>query len=279
MSYPKSFQELYERVKSITTPLQIVAVNPSDDASEEALRMIESNHLAAVVRVEDPQLERAASEAVALVRQNKGSVLMKGLIGTDVLLRAVLNKEEGLLPKGSVLTHLAVAEIPSYPKLLFFTDAAVIPYPTHEQRIEQVRYAARVCHHFGIEEPRIALIHCAEHGGKAFPFVDGYADIKQMAADGAFSRCIVDGPLDVKSSCDIKAQQQKGIQSPIGGEADVLVLPDLEAGNVFYKTLTLFDEIKTAGMLCGTTAPVVLPSRGDEAEAKFNSILFALASI
>ena len=275
----KMFLELKELVRENAKTLRIAAVKPDDDATQAALQQIEGEGLAEVVTISNDIPEEAAREAVALVRNGEADVLMKGLIGTDQLLRAVLNKETGVLPQGHVLTHIAAAERPAYQKLLFFTDAAVIPYPTHEQRIEQVRYASHVCRRLGIDEPRIALIHCAEHGGKQFPFVDGYADIRQMAASGAFGQCLVDGPMDVKTACSLKALQAKHMTSPLNGEADVLVMPDIEAGNVFYKTLTLFAASKTAGMLCGAQCPVVVPSRGDSAEAKFNSILLALASI
>lgn len=258
---------------------RIVAVNPTDEATQEALRQVEQSRLAEVIRIADELPERAAEKAVALVRRGDADVLMKGLVSTDVLLRAILNKVSGLLPEGRVLTHLAVAEIPGYHKLLLFTDAAVIPYPTLKQRTEQVRYTADICHRMGMLEPRIALVHCAEHGGRQFPFVDDYAVIKQQAAAGDFGRCIVDGPFDIKSACSLQALQAKGLSSPLQGDADALVMPDIEAGNVFYKTLTLFAGGRTAGMLCGTSAPVVVPSRGDDAEAKFHSILFALASL
>lgn len=274
----KTFEELKKRhYQQGNQRRRIAAVCAHDEATREALHRAKS--FADVIDIEDDRPEQAAAKAVALVRQGKADVLMKGLIGTDQLLRAVLNKEDGLLPAGHVLTHLAVAEIPAYEKLLFFTDAAVIPYPTHEQRIEQMRYAARICHQLGIGEPRIALLHCAEHGGKQFPFVDGYADIKQRSENGEFGPCIVDGPMDVKCACSLKALQAKGLVSPIGGEADVLVLPDIEAGNTFYKTLTLFAGARTAGILCGTSAPVIVPSRGDSAEDKFNSILLAISAI
>jgi phosphate butyryltransferase len=279
MKTVQSFHELYEQVRSLSRPLRIVAVNPTDEATREALQQTKSSQLAEVVSITDDLPERAAEKAVALVRRGDADVLMKGLISTDILLRAILNKVSGLLPEGHVLTHLSVAEIPTYHKLLFFTDVAVIPYPTQKQRIEQVKYTAGICHRLGIAEPRIALIHCAEHGGRQFPFVDGYTDIKQMAAEGHFGRCIVDGPLDVKSACSIQALEAKGISSPLNGESDVLIMPDIEAGNAFYKAMTLFAQARTAGILCGTQCPVVVPSRGDSAEAKFNSILFALASL
>ena len=257
---------MYRLVAEAKRTLRMVVVNPADEATQEALRRVEETHLAEVIRIQNERAERAAEKAVALIRRGDADVLMKGLIGTDVLLRAVLNKVSGLLPEGRVLTHIAVAEMATYHKLLFFTDVAVIPYPTQRQRTEQVQYTADICRRMGIQEPRIALIHCAEH-------------IKLQAAGGAFGRCIVDGPLDVKSACSIEAMKAKGIASPLQGDADVLVMPDIEAGNAFYKAMTLFAQARTAGILWGTQCPVVVPSRGDSAEAKFNSILFALSCL
>lgn len=279
MRIVRSFHEMHQKVAAAQRTMRIVAVNATDEATQEALKKVEEIRLAEVIRINDPLPERAAEKAVALIRCGDADVLMKGLIGTDVLLRAILNKVSGLLPEGRVLTHLSVAEIPAYQKLLFFTDVAVIPYPTQKQRIEQVRYATDICHRLGIEEPRVALIHCAEHGGRQFPFVEGYAVIKQMAVEGAFGKCIVDGPLDVKSACSMEALKAKGITSPINGESDVLIMPDIEAGNAFYKAMTLFAGARTAGILCGTLCPVVVPSRGDSIEAKFNSILFSLSCL
>ncbi len=274
-----SFHEMHELVSQTKRHFRIVAVNPTDPATQEALQHIETEGFVDVIRIEDTLLERAAEKAVALIRRGDADVLMKGMIGTDVLLRAILNKVSGLLPPGRILTHISVAEINNYPKLLFFTDVAVIPYPTQKQRTEQIRYAADICHRMGITEPRIALIHCAEHGGRQFPFVEGYPELKQKASQGVFGRCIVDGPLDVKSACSLDALKAKGISSPLNGKADVLIMPDIEAGNAFYKAMTLFAEAHTAGMLWGTQSPIVVPSRGDSAQAKYDSIIFALASL
>ena len=217
----------------------------------------------------------AAKRAVQMVHEGKVDVLMKGLINTDNLLHVVLNKETGILPRGRVLTHITAAELPGYNKLLFFTDSAVIPYPTHEQRIEQVRYMADLCHKMGIEEPRIALNHCTEKPNeKYFPFTLGYREIIEMGKKGDFGRCIIDGPLDLKTSISPESLRIKGIDSPIGGEADAVVFPDIEAGNVFYKAVTFFHG-ETAGMLVGPTVPVVLPSRADSKSCKFNSLALA----
>lgn len=222
--------------------------------------------------------DEAARISVKLVRDGGANILMKGLINTDNLLHVVLNKETGILPRGHVLTHITAARLPEYEKLLFFSDSAVIPYPTQDQRIQQIRYMLFVCRALGIEEPKISLIHCTEKvNEKYFPFTVGYREIVDMAERGEFGRCIIDGPLDLKTSVSPESMRIKGINSPIGGEADALIFPDIEAANVFYKSITLFLGVETAGVLQGTMAPVVLPSRSDSKLCKFYSL--ALAAI
>lgn len=226
-----------------------------------------------VVAIDDT--DEAARAAVMAVRLGRADVLMKGMLNTDNLLRAVLNKEHGILPPGNVLTHITAAEIPGRDRLLFFTDAAVIPSPTLPQRVAMVEDIAGVCRAFGIDCPRIALIHCTEKTSPKFPLTLDYANIKEMAAEGHFGHVIIDGPMDVKVACDPHAGALKGIVSPIEGRADALIMPDIESGNVFYKTLTGFAGALTAGMLVGTSAPVVLPSRGDSTRAKLCSLAMA----
>ena len=222
--------------------------------------------------------DEAARISVKLVRDGGADILMKGLINTDNLLHVVLNKETGILPRGHVLTHITAARLPEYEKLLFFSDSAVIPYPTQDQRIQQIRYMLYVCRALGIEDPKISLIHCTEKvNEKYFPFTVGYREIVDMAERGEFGRCIIDGPLDLKTSVSPESMRIKGINSPIGGEADALIFPDIEAANVFYKSITLFLGVETAGVLQGTMAPVVLPSRSDSKLCKFYSL--ALAAI
>jgi phosphate butyryltransferase len=222
--------------------------------------------------------DEAARISVKLVRDGGADILMKGLINTDNLLHVVLNKETGILPRGHVLTHITAARLPEYEKLLFYSDSAVIPYPTQDQRIQQIRYMLYVCRALGIEEPKISLIHCTEKvNEKYFPFTVGYREIVGMAERGEFGRCIIDGPLDLKTSVSPESMRIKGIKSPIGGDADALIFPDIEAANVFYKSITLFLGVETAGVLQGTMAPVVLPSRSDSKLCKFYSL--ALAAI
>lgn len=222
----------------------------------------------------DPQ--EVAAKAVALVKADEADIIMKGLVNTDVLLRAILHKETGILPVGRVLTHIAVAQLPRYSKLLFFTDAAVIPFPTQEQRMAQVDYVVDLCHRFGIASPKVSLIHCSEKtDARHFPYTEGYAEIIDKGRRGHFGVCEIDGPLDLKTSCDLHSMQVKHIDSPLQGQADALIFPDIEAANVFYKSITLFAGAQTAGILQGTLAPVVLPSRGDDAKSKYDSLALA----
>lgn len=228
-----------------------------------------------ISHIETSSPDEAARTAVSLIRNGRADILMKGLINTDTLLRAILNKEEGLLPAGRVLTHMAVAQIPAYDKLLFFTDAAVIPCPTREQRLAQVGYAIDVCRAFGIDTPRIGLTHCSEKVSPKFPHTEDYLEIVRKAKDGHWGNAIADGPLDVRTCCDAQGCAIKGIHSPLEGRADVLVFPNIEAGNTFYKTLPFFAGAETAGILQGAICPVVLPSRGDNMMSKYYSIAMA----
>lgn len=225
------------------------------------------------IHVEAP--DEAARKAVEMIRKGEADILMKGIINTDNLLHAILDKEKGLLPQGKILTHLAIMEIPSYHKLLFFSDAAVIPRPTLRQRIEMIWYAIHTCHRFGIKRPRVALIHCTEKVSAKFPHSLDYINIVELAEAGEFGDAIIDGPLDVRTACERASGDIKGIASPINGEADVLIFPNIEAGNAFYKSVSLFAKAEMAGTLQGPLRPVVLPSRSDSGLSKYYSMAMA----
>ena len=296
----KNFDELTAHLASKGTKSRVAVVWAEDDVTRSAvLKGLEAGIITATFvgcRKEIEADERlakhkdmftiidasdrddAAAKAVAEVREDRAQVLMKGLLNTDNLLRAVLNKETGILPKGNVLTHITVADIPELGHLLLFTDAAVIPNPTCEQRIEQVKYITKIAHALHIEEPKISLIHCSEKvDERHFPCTADYVQIKELAAKGEFGKCIVDGPLDLKTSLCYESMHHKGINSPIKGEADAVLFPEIESGNVFYKTITLLAHAQTAGLLQGAKVPVVLPSRGDSIESKFYSLAVASA--
>lgn len=293
-----SFEELIEHLRQRGDRKRVAVVWGEDESSQEAVlsaldegfidaifvgcrEAVERNealmgHKEHVTIVDTDDRDEAARMAVAMVRDGRADILMKGLINTDNLLHAVLNKETGILPKGQILTHITVAKIPTYHKMLVFGDAAVIPYPSQAQRMEQVRKAIYICHSLGIEEPRLSLIHCSEKvNEKFFPHTVGYLDIIEAARNGEFGRCIVDGPLDVKVSCCKESAVTKGIDSPVAGETDAMIFPDIEAANVFYKTITFFCKAGTAGILQGALSPVVLPSRSDSKESKLYSLAIA----
>lgn len=280
MSAITSFDALKAHLSLREEPKRRVAVVwPEDATTRQAVKMAEEAGFASAVMLDhtavaDP--DAAAAEAVAMVRRGDADVIMKGLINTDNLLRAILNKEKGILRPGGVLTHLTVAEIPAYHKLLLLSDVAVIPYPTEAQFSAMVTYMTAYARAMGIACPRIALTHCTEKvDERHFPFTASYVALKEAAAQGKFGDCIVDGPMDVKTACDRHAQEKKGIVSPINGEADGIIFPDIEAGNTFYKTVTLFSSATMAGLLQGADAPVVLCSRGDDADSKFNALALA----
>ena len=229
------------------------------------------------LHIEDP--DEAAREAVRIVREGGADILMKGIINTDNLLHAILDKEKGLLPKGKILTHLAVMEIPTYDKLLFFSDAAVFPRPTLQQRIEMILYAICTCRHFGSELARFSFILCTEMVSAIFPHSLDYVNIVELAEAGEFGNVIIDGPLDVRTSCEQASGDIKGIVSPINGQADVLIFPNIESGNAFYKSVSLFAKAEMAGLLQGPICPVVLPSRSDSGLSKYYSIAMACLQV
>lgn len=292
----KNFSELLTHLSQRTERRQIAVVCPNDHGTQEAVGRVMDEGIADVIlvgadeeakgffahygdrvtMVDAADVDEAAARAVALVREGRANVLMKGLLNTDNLLRAVLNKETGILPRGRVLTHMVCAQIPQYDKLLFCTDVAVIPRPTKEQREEQLRYVLEACRDMGVEEPRVALINCSEKvSEKHFPHTVDYRELVARAGAGEFGRCIVDGPLDLKTSLSAAALKKKHLESPIEGRADALIFPDIQSGNVFYKAITLFCEADTAAVLKGPQVPVVLTSRGDSAASKFYSLALA----
>ena len=245
---------------------RILSLMP-DDAPAEGAGSIE-----AVVADTDAEAVRMAVDAV---RKGEADVLMKGLVNTDTLLKAVLDKEKGLHPAGAVLSHLTVAHIPAYRKLLFFSDVAVIPYPTIEQREAVIGYDLAICRRMGIARPKVALIHFTEKVNPKFPNSTDYARLCEMAREGRFGEVDMAGPMDVKTACDAHSAAVKGIESDVCGDADILIFPNIESGNTFYKTITVFAGACVAGMLTGTSAPVILSSRSDSAESKFLSIALA----
>jgi len=214
----------------------------------------------------------AAKETVSLVKSGNADILMKGLIGTDKFLRSILDKEHGLMKPGSVLSYVCAIDVPDYHKLLFVTDTAVLPFPDLDQKVAMAEYAIEMAVKFGIKKPRVALIAASEKMSKHFQNAVDYAIMCKMAERGQISPCIMDGPLDIFLACDKKSVEIKGVDTPVAGDADILLFPSLEACNPFYKGLMLFGRGELAGMLMGTEVPVVLMSRSESEKSKFYCI-------
>ncbi|MDD3736602.1 MAG: phosphate acetyltransferase [Bacteroidales bacterium] len=214
--------------------------------------------------------EKSAAElAVSLTRSGEADIVMKGLVGTDKFLRAVLDKEKGLLPHGAVMSYVCAVEIPAYHKLLFITDTAVLPFPDIEQKVAMARYAIEMARRFGIDKPRVALVGASEKVSDRFPNTLDYNEMCRMAESGEIENCIMDGPLDLFLACDPESVKIKGVNTPVAGDADILLFPSLEACNPFYKALMLFAGGELAGMICGTSKPVVLMSRSESELSKY----------
>jgi phosphate butyryltransferase len=217
----------------------------------------------------------ASLEAVRMAKTDAADIIMKGLVGTDKFLKAVIDKENGMLLPDAVLSYVCAIEIPAYHKLLFITDPAVIPSPTLEQKKAMAEYAIEIAARFGIERPKIALISATEKISRHFESSAHYSALCEMAKEGRISNCIMDGPLDIFLACDKKSVEIKGINTPIGGDADILLFPSLESSNPFYKGLMLFAEGELAGLLRGTEKPVVVMSRSESEKSKFYCIALA----
>ncbi len=226
--------------------------------------------------VEETDAVSAGRKAVALVRAGEADVLMKGLIPTSDYMKQILDKETGLLPEGQVLTHVTVVELPAYReshgKLLFVADVAIIPAPDLPTKVKILEYCIAAAHSFGIAEPRAALIAATEKVSPRMKATVHAAEIKEMANRGEITGAIIDGPLALDLALSAEACRIKGFTSPVEGSADILVFPNIEAGNVFYKSSTLLSGGRLAAAVVGTSVPCVLTSRADSEESKFLSI-------
>ncbi len=225
----------------------------------------------------DEKDEKAAGKiARDMVREGEAQVLMKGLISSDAYMRLILDKESGLLPKGNVLSHITVLEIPAYQashgKLLFVSDVAVLPAPDLPAKVKMAEYCIAAAKSFGIETPKVALLAASEKVSDKMPATLDAAAIAKMADRGQIKGALVDGPLAMDVAISPEACAIKGLKSAAAGDADVLIFPNIETGNVFYKTATLLAGAKLAAVVAGAAAPCVLTSRADTEESKFFSI-------
>jgi len=215
--------------------------------------------------------------SVKMVHDGKADVLMKGKVGTSDMLSCVLNKEYGLRT-GRLLSHFAYFEVETYHKLIAVTDVAMNIAPNLTEKISILNNAVRVLNQLGIEKPKVAVLGAVE---KVQPNMDATLDaalLSKMNQREQIKNCIVDGPLAFDNAVSSESAKHKEIKSEVAGDTDLLLMPDIEVGNVLYKTLVFFARAKVASMIVGASAPIVLTSRSDSEQAKFDSILLAAVS-
>ena len=230
--------------------------------------------------VHNPNELQAVAQAVQMIREGQGDFLMKGLCSTDKFLRAILNKETGLLPPKGTLTHCTTLEIPSYHKLLFVGDVAVIPAPDIKQKQIIMECLVKTAKAVGVETPKVALIAATEQVLASQPATIDAALLAKMAERGQIKGCVADGPLALDVAIAQESVEIKGLVSPVAGDADGLLFPNIESGNVFYKANSkLVQGVRQAGILVGAKVPCVLSSRADSIDTKLNSIAIAAMSV
>ena len=292
----KSFLELISKANQKT--LKKVSVsNAQDEPVLQAVKAAKEQNIATAILVGDeakireiaasidmdltdfeiinePDTEAAALKAVELVHNGKADILLKGLLETKTFLKSVLNKEVGLRT-GKMLSHVCVFEIEGINRLLFFTDVAFNTYPTLADKVNIINNAVEVAHACGIECPKVAPLCAVETvNPKMQPTVDA-DNLTKMYEGGDFKGCQIYGPLSMDLAIDPEAAVHKGVTNPVAGHADILLFPNIDAGNITYKILVRTAKVKIGNVLVGTSAPVVLTSRSDDFQTKLNSIALA----
>jgi len=225
--------------------------------------------------IESKDDNEAARTAVSMVSSGKADILMKGLVDTAIILKAVLDKEIGLRT-GNILSHAAVFESDRYHKLFIITDAAMNIAPSASEKKQIIENTLPLCRSLNIENPKVAVI-CAKE--KVSPKMQATVDAEilvNMNKNGEIKGCMVEGPFGLDNAISREAAALKGVKGEVAGDADILLMPNIEAGNVMYKTLTYLADSKNAGIILGAKAPIILTSRADSDEAKLYSILLAV---
>lgn len=227
--------------------------------------------------VHEPDELKAATMAVKLINNGEGELLMKGLVSTDKYMKAILNKETGLMDPNAILTHVTVIENPLYHKLLVVGDVAIIPLPDLKMKIAILNYLINTAKALGINNPKVAVIAATEQVLASMPACVDAAILSKMAERGQIKGAIVDGPFSLDVAIDKESADIKKIIGSVAGDADCLLFPNIETGNVFYKTNTKLAGAELGAFVAGARVPCVLSSRGDSSLTKLYSI--ALAAI
>lgn len=295
----RNFKNLLEAVKNQSRK-RLVTVNGVDANTLEALdAAVDLGLVSAILTGDSNKIEKtcralnidagkykiihsqsereAAEKAVELIHDGQADLVMKGLVSTDKFMKVLLKKEFGLVPSKGILSHVALMENTNYHKMLVFSDAGVIPYPDLQQKIIMTEYLIKTAHSLGIEVPKIAVIAPTEQIIISIQSCMDGATIAKMAEHGQIEGGLVDGPMALDVAINRESARIKGFTSPVAGDADCLLFPNIDAANVFYKTNSKLCKAQMAGIIAGAKVPAIVSSRGDSEKTKLNSI--ALASL
>lgn len=224
--------------------------------------------------VHEPDDRQAARQVVGLARHGRADVVVKGQIKTADLLSMALNREIGIRGRG-LLSHVAVYELPGMDRLIYLSDSGVVVYPDVYQKLEIINNAVAVAHLFGLAEPRVAILAASETVHPKIPASIDALALAKMAEQGWVQGAHVDGPLGLELAIDPHAAALEGIDSPVAGRADILIVPNVEAGNIVAKGLLYFAHARMAGLVVGARVPIVISSRADSAETRYLSLAMA----
>ncbi len=221
--------------------------------------------------IDVPEKKAACEEAARLAGEGKVSLIMKGMVDTSIIMKAVLNKTYGLIGKG-VLSHVGAIEVAGFDRLLYVTDSALNIAPDFDAKIAIIHNAVSVAHALGNEQPKVAALCAVEKVNEKMPCTVDAARLEEMNKEGLITGCMIGGPFALDNAVSKEAAEHKGITDPIAGQADILFVPDIEAGNLLIKSLEYFAHAKKAGVIMGARVPVVLTSRATAPESKMYSI-------
>ncbi len=274
-----SFDELLKAAQAkAAKQMPVLAIAQAGDHHiAEAVRAAEGLGLVRGLRIERDDPAEAAREAVAAVRRGEAHLLMKGLLQTATIMKAVLNRDEGLRT-GRALSHACAFEIPGWSKLVFITDVALNVAPDLARKADIIRNQVIMAQALGIKRPKVAALAAVETVNPDMPATADARQLQEMAERGELGECDVQGPLALDLAVSPESGVTKGVSGPVVGAADILLVPDIEAGNMLYKGLVYFAKARPAGIIMGAKCPVVLLSRADSPDAKLMSIALAVLS-
>jgi len=269
-------EEIIEAVKQATEEKIISAVLIGDQAKIERLCKKKSLDLNKVEIVNVPDSQLTAKVAVETVKQGNAEILMKGKVGTSTLLKTVLDKESGLRT-GALLSHVAVMEVATYPKLMLVTDGGMNIKPDIKQKANILNNAVEVAKKLGVERPKVSCLAAVELVNPDMQETVDAAGLVKMVERGDIANVIIDGPIAFDVAINLEAARMKGIVSPVAGDTDIFLVPDIASGNIFVKSLIYLADAKVGGVVVGAGAPIVLLSRSDSAAMKLYSMALGAA--